>query len=166
MGRVLRTISGARLRYFSSKGGVCSLKFALDCGRPASRRATFSPDSARRLHAQPPEAPEPTTMTSYFFVVDSAKGSIPPKMMIVDSKQCHDLRMLASQAGPGQLKRMERTSQPRISLTHLSLEPACQKLSLVDMAVVTMQRPSVTIAARICFTTRTPAIQTSARPLS
>src|SRR5690348_6018137 len=92
MGRVLRTISGARLRYFSAKAGVCSLKFALDCGRPASRRATFSPDSARRLHAQPPEAPEPTTITSYFCVVDSAKGSIPPETMIADAKQCHDLR--------------------------------------------------------------------------
>ena len=71
-------------------------------------------------------------MTSYFFVVDSAKGSIPPKTMIVSSKQCHDLRMLASQAEPGQSKRMERTPQPRVSLIHLSLEPACQKLSLVD----------------------------------
>src|SRR2546430_6603594 len=111
MGRVLRTISGARLRYFSSKAGVCSLKFALDCGRPASRRATFSPDSARRLHAQPPEAPEPTTTTSYFCVADSAKGSIPPKTIIVHSKKCHDLRMLASQAEPGQSKRMERTPQ-------------------------------------------------------
>src|SRR6476660_1231646 len=106
MGRVLRTISGARLRYFSANAGVCSLKFALDCGRPASRRATFSPDSARRLHAQPPEAPEPTTITSYFCVVDSAKGSIPPKTMIAHPKQCHDLRMLTSQAERGQSKRM------------------------------------------------------------
>src|ERR1700693_3651027 len=100
MGRVLRTISGARLRYFRSKAGVCSLKFALDCGRPASRRATFSPDSARRLHAQPPEAPEPTTITSYFCFVDSAKGSITPKTktMIVHVKQRNVWRMLTSQA--------------------------------------------------------------------
>src|SRR5258707_14840492 len=109
MGRVLRTISGARLRYFSSKAGVCSLKFALDCGRPASRRATFSPDSDRRLHAQPPEAPEPTTMTPYFCIVDSAKGSIPPKTIMVHSKRCHDLRMLTSQAEERQSNRMGRT---------------------------------------------------------
>ena len=64
MGRVLRTISGARLRYLSSNAGLCSVKFLSDCGRPASRSATFRPASARRLQAQPPEAPEPTTMTS------------------------------------------------------------------------------------------------------
>src|SRR6476661_176004 len=119
MGRILRTTSGARLRYFNSKAGVCSLKFALDCGRPASRSATFSPDSARRLHAQPPEAPEPTTITSYFCVVDSAKGSIPPDTMIADAKQCHDLRMLTSQAERGQSKRMERTPQRWVDLIHL-----------------------------------------------
>src|SRR5580698_6673641 len=98
MGRVLRTISLARLRYLSSNVGLCSEKFLSDCGRPASRRATFSPDSARRLHAQPPEAPEPTTMTSYFCFVDSAKGSITPKTMIVQVKQRNVWRMLTSQA--------------------------------------------------------------------
>src|SRR5258708_4176175 len=35
-----------------------------DCGPPASSSATFRPASASRLHAQPPEAPEPTTITS------------------------------------------------------------------------------------------------------
>src|ERR1035441_4060483 len=98
MGRVLRRISGARLRYFSSKGGVCSLKFSLDCGRPASSRATFSPASARRLHAQPPAAPEPTTMTSYFCLANSAMGSISPKGLIFHAKQSNDLRMLTSRS--------------------------------------------------------------------
>src|SRR5713101_5846376 len=64
MGRVLRTISGARLRYLSSNAGLCSEKFVSDWGRPASSKATFRPASARRLQTQPPEAPEPTTMTS------------------------------------------------------------------------------------------------------
>ncbi len=40
---------------------------------------------------------------------------------------------------------MEGAPQRRVSLIHLSLEPACQKLSLVDMALVTVQRPSATI---------------------
>src|SRR6516165_13646 len=43
---------------------MCSAKFLSDCRRPASIRATLIPDSASRLHAQPPEAPEPTTSTS------------------------------------------------------------------------------------------------------
>src|SRR6516225_1855476 len=64
MGRVLRRISGDILRYFNSNGGLCSVKFWSDCGLPASSSATFNPASARRLHAQPPEAPEPTTITS------------------------------------------------------------------------------------------------------
>jgi hypothetical protein len=34
-------------------------------GRPASTRATLTPASHKRFAAQPPEAPEPTTMTSY-----------------------------------------------------------------------------------------------------
>src|SRR6266481_4935020 len=64
MGRVLRTMSGARFRYFNSNAGLCSEKLASLCGRPASSSATFRPVSARRLHAQPPDAPEPTTRTS------------------------------------------------------------------------------------------------------
>src|SRR6516162_7173697 len=43
---------------------MCSVKFLSDCRWPASIRATLIPDSASRLHAQPPEAPEPTTSTS------------------------------------------------------------------------------------------------------
>src|SRR5258706_5022213 len=65
-GRDLRTSSSAMLRYFKEKEGLCSEKFLSDCGRPASRKATFRPASERRLHAQPPEAPEPTTMASNF----------------------------------------------------------------------------------------------------
>src|SRR5580693_3886578 len=64
MGRVLRTISGAMLRYFRSKAGLCSEKLSSDWGRPASTMATLRPASERRLAAQPPEAPEPTTSTS------------------------------------------------------------------------------------------------------
>src|SRR5512143_1305104 len=52
------------LRYFSSNAGLCSEKLPSDCGRPASSSATLTPASARRLHAQPPEAPDPTTRTS------------------------------------------------------------------------------------------------------
>ena len=40
------------------------MKLLVDCGRPASSSATFKPASASRLLAHPPEAPEPTTMTS------------------------------------------------------------------------------------------------------
>src|SRR5215475_8871970 len=64
IGRVLVITDLARSRYFKSNSGLCSLKFLSDCGRPASSNATFNPASANRLHAQPPEAPEPTTMTS------------------------------------------------------------------------------------------------------
>src|SRR5256885_1703801 len=56
MGRVLRMISRARLRYFRLKTGSCSVKFLSTCGRPASTRATFNPASDRRLQAQPPES--------------------------------------------------------------------------------------------------------------
>jgi hypothetical protein len=118
------------------------------------------------LHAQPPEAPEPTTMTSYFCVVDSAKGSIPPKTMIVHAKQRNDLRMLTSQAEPGQSKRMERTPQRWVSLIHLSLQPACQKLSLVDMVLVTVQEPSVTIPRENLLHNWDANHTDSARPLS
>src|SRR2546430_1458814 len=51
-------------RYFRAKGGWCSVKFLSDCGGPASRSAIFKPASARRLHAHPPEAPEPITSAS------------------------------------------------------------------------------------------------------
>src|SRR4029077_9634433 len=64
MGRVLRMISGAMLRYCNSKAGLCSEKLLSDWGRPASTIATLRPASERRLAAQPPEAPEPTTSTS------------------------------------------------------------------------------------------------------
>src|SRR6201996_8072083 len=59
-------MESAMLRYFSSKAGLCSLKLASDCGRPASTMATLRPASERRFAAQPPEAPEPTTRTSKF----------------------------------------------------------------------------------------------------
>jgi hypothetical protein len=52
------------LRNFNLKSGSCSVKFASDCCRPASTRQTFRPASVRRLQAQPPLAPEPTTITS------------------------------------------------------------------------------------------------------
>src|SRR5215472_6837672 len=64
MGRVRRITEGARSRYLTSKPGLCSQKFASDWGRPASTRATLKPASDRRLQAQPPDAPEPTTATS------------------------------------------------------------------------------------------------------
>lgn len=60
-------------RYFSSKAGLCSVKLASDCGRPASTMATLSPASERRFAAQPPDAPEPTTRTSKF-VAESGMG--------------------------------------------------------------------------------------------
>src|SRR5215813_3123571 len=65
IGRVLLRISLAWFRYFNSNSGLCSVKLASDCGLPASSSATLSPASARRLEAHPPEAPEPTTITSY-----------------------------------------------------------------------------------------------------
>src|SRR3954470_17750363 len=65
MGRVRRRSSGVRLRCSRRKAGVCSRKSFAPCGRPASTSATFSPASLSRLTAQPPEAPEPTTITSY-----------------------------------------------------------------------------------------------------
>src|SRR2546425_8992338 len=66
MGRVFLMCSGARSRYFNSKGRMCSRSSRSVRGRPASSRATLSPASASRLHAQPPDAPEPTTSTSNF----------------------------------------------------------------------------------------------------
>jgi len=42
------------------------------------------------LHAQPPAAPEPTTMTSYFCLANSAMGSISPKGLIFHAKQSND----------------------------------------------------------------------------
>src|SRR5262249_41986409 len=64
MGRVFVTVDLTRSRYLRSNRGLCSEKFLYDCGRPASSSATFNPASARRLHAQPPDAPDPTTITS------------------------------------------------------------------------------------------------------
>src|SRR5579875_2609540 len=61
MGRVRRTTSRERLPYLSWNGARCSVKFLSLCDSPASRSATLSPASARRLQAQPPEALEPTT---------------------------------------------------------------------------------------------------------
>src|ERR1700733_12823819 len=59
-------MESAMARYLSAKGGLCSVKFSSDCGRPASTMATLRPASERRFAAQPPEAPEPTTKTSKF----------------------------------------------------------------------------------------------------
>src|SRR5258707_13881570 len=64
MGRV-RIISGVCPRYFRLNGGMCSVTSFGVTARPASTNATFSPASERRLAAQPPVAPEPTTIASY-----------------------------------------------------------------------------------------------------
>src|SRR5215472_10444668 len=93
IGRVFRISPRAMLRYFSSKEGLCSEKFLSDCGRPASRSATFSPASARRLHAQPPEAPEPTTITS------KARWGL-------SDIRCQRKRDASKQSGAGQFTRM------------------------------------------------------------
>src|SRR5437899_2155134 len=69
--------SGARSRYFTSNGGLCSVKLLSDCGRPASTKATFSPASASRLHTHPPEAPEPTTTVSKEFLDRSPTRRLP-----------------------------------------------------------------------------------------
>src|SRR6516225_1234838 len=57
---------------------MCSLKFLSDCGRPQSTSATFSPASVKRLHAHPPEAPEPTTTASKTVLDSSAMKSSRP----------------------------------------------------------------------------------------
>src|SRR6476646_3659459 len=51
-------------RYFSCQAGLCSVKSSSPCGLPQSTSATFTPASDNRLAAQPPEAPDPTTITS------------------------------------------------------------------------------------------------------
>jgi hypothetical protein len=43
---------------------MCSVNDASVCGRPPSTSPTFTPASASRFAAHPPDAPEPTTMTS------------------------------------------------------------------------------------------------------
>src|SRR5262249_6135544 len=65
IGRVLRSISFARLRYFNSNSGLCSVKFVSACGLPASSNATLRPASASRFEAHRPDAHEPITITSY-----------------------------------------------------------------------------------------------------
>jgi hypothetical protein len=70
-------------RYFSSKAGLCSVKFSSDCGRPASTIATLRPASERRFAAQPPEAPEPTTRTSKF-VAESGVGILRSGAIVED----------------------------------------------------------------------------------
>src|SRR5215472_17363384 len=44
---------------------MCSVNSFALTDRPASSNATFNPASDRRFAAQPPVAPEPTTITSY-----------------------------------------------------------------------------------------------------
>src|SRR5215475_6669491 len=85
IGRVLVITDLARSRYFKSNSGLCSVKFLSDCGRPASSSATFNPASARRLQAQPPDAPEPTTITSNFcllLAMDNQTTDAPPHVCI------------------------------------------------------------------------------------
>src|SRR5690348_2998434 len=64
MGLVFRMTARAMSRCFIWNGARCSVKLLSFCGGPASSSATFMPASARRLHAQPPDAPEPRTMAS------------------------------------------------------------------------------------------------------
>src|SRR5215471_21152480 len=80
MGRVRRITEGARSRNFKSNPGVRSQKFASDWGRPASTSATLSPASDKRLQAQPPDAPEPTTATSNIALDWSAMSFSPQKV--------------------------------------------------------------------------------------
>src|SRR5439155_22079441 len=86
MGRVFSITWGARSRYFSSKGGLCSENSLSGTGRPQSTRATLIPASASRLHAQPPEAPEPTTTTSYV-VFDWSGMAVPLEAMHDDRRR-------------------------------------------------------------------------------
>src|ERR1700704_5856803 len=64
MGRV-RIASGEWLRYFSWYDGMCSVNSLGVTALPASSNATFIPASESRFAAQPPVAPEPTTIASY-----------------------------------------------------------------------------------------------------
>src|SRR6267143_3589557 len=64
MGRV-RITSGEWFRYFNWKEGMCSVNSLAVTARPASSKATFNPASESLLAAQPPVAPEPTTIASY-----------------------------------------------------------------------------------------------------
>src|ERR1700691_2490503 len=62
---------------------MCSVNSLGEMLRPASSSATFRPASASRLAAQPPVAPEPTTMASYVSETCAAcisKGIIVPNM--------------------------------------------------------------------------------------
>jgi hypothetical protein len=82
--------------------------------------------------------------------------------MIAHAKQCHDLRMLTSQAERGQSKRMERTPQRWVILFICFVVAARNCLSLG--ALVTVQWPMLP-RRRICCITETLTIQI-VRPLA
>src|SRR5881396_3161033 len=88
MGRVLRISASAWSRYFSSNTGLCSVKFWSDCGRPASTSATFRPASESLFAAQPPEAPEPTTITSKLSLVFSPTIGLPERLLYHHRASC------------------------------------------------------------------------------